>query len=210
MRAPAVLVPFKGSRYKSRLAPILETERRKELAYLLLDDLLRTIQKAGLSRRCYVISSDSKARAFATRRGASFILERRASGVNGAVRMGVRRLKGEDRFLVLPSDLAMLSARDIEGALKAGCDAALVIAPSSSFNGTNLLLFPRRMASELSYDNNSFWNHLAAAARLRLRTAVLTSRGLVFDLDTPSDAREVADSRLNTSAAKLLRKWKLK
>jgi 2-phospho-L-lactate guanylyltransferase len=206
MKAPAVLVPFKGDRYKSRLSPVLGPGQRRKLAYLLLGGVLRNICEAGLRRRCYVISSDPEAGARARRAGVSFLRESKSSGVNEAVKLGMRRLKGREKFMVIPSDLVLLSPSDIKHALGFDRKASLVIAPSSSFNGTNLLLFSRRMRSQLSYDDNSFWNHLAAAARLGLRTVVLTRRGLVFDVDTPEDAEELVNLRINTAAARFLRK----
>ena len=206
MRAPAVLIPFKGAEFKSRLSPVLGKAQRREFAYLLLADLLRTLRKAGLTRQSYVISSDLGARETVDRFGVSFMLEPKARGVNSAVRFGMGRLKGRDRFMVLPSDLAMVSVADLRLALALGRELSLVIAPSSSFNGTNLLLFPRRMERSLSYDNDSFWNHVAAAAGLGLRTAILTRRGLVFDVDTPADARALAESKTSSGAARYLRR----
>jgi 2-phospho-L-lactate guanylyltransferase len=206
LKTPALLVPFKGSGYKSRLTPILLADQRKEFAHLLLRDLLKTVEGAGLERHCYVISSDPEAKRATNSVGASFILETKAKGVDSAVRLGVRKLTGRERFMVIPSDLATLSRADLNYALELGHALPFVIAPSSSFNGTNLLLFPRRMVTSLSYDNNSFWNHLKGAARLGLPTAVLTRRGLLFDLDTPADAEELVNLRTNTAAARFLRK----
>ncbi|MDG6901434.1 MAG: 2-phospho-L-lactate guanylyltransferase [Nitrososphaerota archaeon] len=206
MKAPAVLVPFKGGLYKSRLSPVLDAGQRREFAYLLLDGVLETVRKAVVGRRCYVVSSDPEAQETARRAGVQFLREQSRTGVNGAVRFAVRRLRAGESFVVIPSDLALLSPGDVRKALGFGRIAQLVIAPSSSFNGTNLLLFPRRMATALSYDDDSFWNHLAAGARLGLRTVVLTQKGLVFDVDTPADAEELARSRINTGAARFLRK----
>jgi len=206
MKTPVILVPFKGERHKSRLSSVLGAEKRTKLAYLLLDGVLRSVAKAGLRSRCYVVSADPKAGTRAHRLGVQFVREPSASGVNGAVRLGVERLKGRETFVVIPSDLGLLSSSDIKRAIGFCREASVVIAPSSSFNGTNLLLFPKRMAPLLSYDDNSFWNHLAAAAKLGLRTVVLTQRGLVFDVDTPADAEELVRLRVNTAAARFLRK----
>jgi len=167
---------------------------------------LRSVVKAGLGRRCYVISPDPAAGDRARRLGVRFLRESAASGVNGAVRVGMRHLKGADTFVVIPSDLPLLSPSDITWALGFVPSASVVVVPSSSFSGTNLLLFPRRMGPLLSYDDNSFWNHLAAAARLRLRTAVLTQRNLVCDIDTREDAEDLVRLHINTGAARFLRK----
>jgi 2-phospho-L-lactate/phosphoenolpyruvate guanylyltransferase len=203
---PALLIPFKAARSKSRLSPVLGPDARRELAYFLLDGVLRTVCSAGLGRLCYVVSSDAEARDRAKLAGVSFLGEPRDSGVNGAVRYGIGRLKTRDAFMVIPSDLALLRPADIDLALRLWVNDSLVIAPSSLFNGTNLLIFPRRMSPFLSYDDDSFWNHIAAGARLGLRTVVLTQRRLVFDVDTPTDAKELMHLRINTEAAKFLRK----
>jgi 2-phospho-L-lactate guanylyltransferase len=204
MMTTAVLVPFKGDRYKSRLAPVLDAEQRKQFAYLLLESVLGAIAEAGLRRDSCVISPDPEAWARASRAGVSYLRERADAGVNAAVRRGMRRLANRDSFMVLPSDLALLTAPDIKHAMRMGRDASLVIAPSSSFNGTNLLMFPRRFGRFLSYDDNSFWNHLDAAAGLGLRTTVVTRKALVFDVDTPQDAAEFADLHANTRAGRFL------
>jgi len=206
MKTPVILIPFKRARFKSRLSPVLDAQPRKKFAFLLLDVVLRTIRDAGLGEMCYVVSSDPQAKVHAKDAGASCLIEGQDSGVNGAIRFGVQSMKGCEAFMVIPSDLALLAASDIHHALKLWRKDTLVIAPSSSFNGTNLLIFPRRMTSQLSYDDDSFWNHLAAGARLGLRTVVLTQKGLVFDVDTPIDARELMRLRSNTAAAKFLRK----
>jgi len=206
MKPPAILVPFKGTQHKSRLGPILGQAERIECAFLLLEDTLSTVRRAGLSRQCYVVSSEERAREVSKRAGARFIREKRSLGVNSAVRLGVRTLRGANQFVVLPSDLAMLTVPDLEVALGLAKEGWTVIAPSSSFNGTNLMIFPKRMTRWLSYDDNSFWNHLASAARTNLRTAVLTSSGLVFDLDTPADAMRLSKSKTRSKAASFLRR----
>jgi len=206
LRAPAVLVPFKGGGYKSRLSPILGPQERREVAYLLLNGVLRAVRNAGMEGRCHVVSSDPGARILARKAGSSFVQESRAAGVNAAVRFAMKRLGDAERVMVIPSDLPMLSPAELLRAEELGRAKSLVIAPSSSFGGTNLLLFSRHRAPALSYDNNSFWNHLAGAARLGLPTAVFTSRGVLFDLDTPADVANLLSLGINTRVARFLRK----
>ncbi|MDV3244395.1 MAG: 2-phospho-L-lactate guanylyltransferase [Nitrososphaerales archaeon] len=205
MNEPAIVIPFKGRGYKSRLSPVLDATRRRRLAYLLLEGVLEAVGRAGLSRRCFVISSDPEVRGLASVFGASFVAESRASGVNSAVRLAVRRAGKFERFVVLPSDLPFLSSSDVTVAVELGEQKELVISPSWSFNGTNLLLFSKRRTPALSYDDNSFWNHLASAARRGLSTAVLTRPGILFDLDSPADVEELLRLRPRTSAARFLR-----
>jgi 2-phospho-L-lactate guanylyltransferase len=206
MKTPAILIPFKGGGYKSRLSPILSSDERRRVAYLLLKGTLRVVRRAGMQARCYVVSSDSAATSAARAEGASFVDEVRSTGVNGAVRLAVIGLPRFERFMVIPSDLPLLQPSDLQRAEELGWSVPLVISPSSSFSGTNLLLFSRRRAPALSFDNNSFWNHLASAASKRLRTAVFTSRGVLLDLDTPADVEELFGLGINTRMVRFLRK----
>ena len=58
-----------------------------------------------------------------------------------------------------------------------------MIAPSAEFNGTNLFAFGQEMIPRLSYDSNSFWNHVAMSAGAGERLAVLTGGGMMEDVD---------------------------
>ncbi len=206
MKGTAIVVPFKGRDHKSRLAPMLDELHRKELAYLLLRGVLRAVERAGLHERCFVVSSDPAAGIVALDVGASFVREPKDAGVNSAVSVGLKQARAFERFLVIPSDLPHISPDDLSYALKIGEAKEFVIAPSWSFNGTNLLLFREASAPRLSFDRNSFWNHLAGAARRGLPTAVLCRQGIMFDLDSPDDVKEMLRLGLNAEATSFIRR----
>jgi 2-phospho-L-lactate guanylyltransferase (CobY/MobA/RfbA family) len=65
--------------------------------------------------------------------------------------------------------------------------AQVVISPSRTFDGTNMLLLPTDEAFPLHYDDDSFRKHVATANELRLQVAVYYSRGVGFDVDRPGD-----------------------
>jgi len=206
LKEPELVIPFKGQALKSRLSPVLGARERREVAYLLLEETLRAVKEAGMARRCHVVSSDSKARLLVERFGALFIPESEPTGVNDAVRLAMRTLKGKSRFLVIPSDLPLLSPEDLREAEELGRAKSVVIGPSASFDGTNLLLFSRDRVPPLAYDDNSFWNHLGGAAKMGLTTAVLARRGVLHDLDTASDTEELTRLGVNTRVTRFLRK----
>jgi 2-phospho-L-lactate guanylyltransferase (CobY/MobA/RfbA family) len=108
---------------------------------------------------------------------------------------------------VLPADLPLLQAAEVRHlvALKsAGLD--VVIAPSLAFDGTNALLFSTVKGLPLSYDNNSFWNHMEAGARKGLSIGVSSAKGLMFDVDSPEDLKTLARSGANTPPATFARR----
>jgi len=199
-------VPFKAGKPKSRLASILNREERRLLARILLKSVLDATAGAGLADRTFVVSGDEEALEEAERCGASGILERREAGVNSAVRLAMQTLSGTASFFVLPSDLPLLSSGDLSGAVSLGSVFSVVISPSSSFNGTNLLLFRRRGSPRLSFDDDSFWNHLEASAAKGLSLAVYAPPSILFDLDSPPDAAKLLQLGINTRAGRFLKR----
>lgn len=202
-----VLIPVKSSGIKSRLSGILSEAERKEFARLLLLDVLGAFRQAGLLRFCHVVSADEGTLALVAHAGAHPIHEQGDSGVNSAVNLGIRTTGRPESVLVVPSDLPLLGASDVEHLLalrSAGLD--VVIAPSLAFDGTNALAFSGALGFPLSYDNDSFWNHTAAVARRGLSLGVCSNRGVMFDVDSPDDFRMLAKARVNRPSAVFARR----
>jgi 2-phospho-L-lactate guanylyltransferase len=203
----SVIVPVKGGDQKSRLAGVLSRSEREELTRLMLSHVLSVVTEAGLATdSCCVTSSGSMA-SEAARLGFRVVSEERDRGVDSAVATAVDSLPGSDSFMVLPCDLPLLQPGELAGAAsvqEAGAD--VVIAPSAKFDGTNLLLFKRDPRIALSYDRDSFWNHLSSAAGKGLRVAVLASDGLTMDLDSKEDVERMVAARINTAPVEFLRK----
>ncbi len=190
----AVLIPFKAQRRKSRLSRLLGEEERKRLAELMLIDVLEAAKGAGVLRRSYVISSDEEALSLSRKAGASTIREARDSGVNEALAAGMSELGTGLDFAVLPSDLPQLTPVELASALELKKAFGCVMAPSRAFDGTNLLVFSGRTPLRLSYDSDSFWNHLRTAAEMGAKLAVCTKRGVLNDVDTDDDLTTLARS----------------
>jgi 2-phospho-L-lactate/phosphoenolpyruvate guanylyltransferase len=198
----AVLIPVKSSGPKSRLSEVLSLKERQELGALLLGGVLKALRQAGLLGVSHVISSDKSVLEYATGHGARAIPEPRDAGVNSAVIRGIKGAGFPDSVLVLPSDLPFIRGAEIRHLLtlkSLGFDAVLV--PSSAFDGTNALLFAPSSGLTLSYDDNSFWNHLKAGARKGLSVGVSSGRRLMFDVDSAEDLRALARSRADTPLA---------
>ena len=206
MKNVCTIVPFKGEGHKSRLSHVMGAGQRLEFSLLMLDGVLKAIARAGLKPRCLVVSSNESAIRRSRLAGCRVVKERSAEGVNEAVRKGVASSK-EDTFLVVPSDLPWLTGRDLKEALGLRVSGAdMVISPSRAFDGTNLLLFSRDNRIALSYDSNSFWNHLASAASRGLKVAVYTGQGVVHDVDSVEDLDDLVRTRANTPSARFARK----
>ncbi|HYC27021.1 MAG TPA: hypothetical protein VEB67_03265, partial [Nitrososphaerales archaeon] len=134
------------------------------------------------------------------------VVEPSDSGVNNAVRFGMEALGGGG-FLVLPSDLPYLAASDIHSLLASRDGGAdVVISPSAAFDGTNAYLFSSKDEVPLSYDDDSFWNHVEGVGAAGLKLSVSTRRGLVNDVDSVDDLRLLAKSNRRTESAKIARR----
>jgi 2-phospho-L-lactate guanylyltransferase len=171
----------------------------------MLLDVLDAIGKAGMLRRCFVISSSRSTRRLARGAGARAVEEASDSGVNSAIEAGMTDVDTED-LMVVPSDLPLLKAAEIKKALHLrSAGAEVVIAPSMDFDGTNLLLITKSKPLALSFDRDSFWNHLEAAARKRYKVAVYSARGVRFDIDTVPHVRGLAKEKSPGRAVALAR-----
>ncbi len=206
MKSPAIVVPFKSKNSKSRLSSVLEPSARRRFAKIMLSEVLAVVREARLISRCYVVSSDATALSVAKLSGASPVLERSDKGVNAAIARTMNLLKDEDRFLVIPSDLPLLKPKELRHALSLGSQFRCVLSPSRSFDGTNLFLFSRKDDIALSYDSNSFWNHVDEAAKKGASLAVYSGKGVVFDVDRADDLWELARARINTPSTRFAKK----
>lgn len=197
---------MKSSGGKSRLAPILSLAMRRELGSLLLAGVLRELREAGFLAQTHVVTSDPEVLRLAARWGAGTVREARDEGVNAAVEAGVKALGHPSKILVLPSDLPLLRASEVKHMIRLSELLQVVIVPSTSFNGTNALVFRPDAGPALSYDRDSFWNHLRDGGRKRLSVGVCSAPGLTFDLDSPEDFRLLALSRTGGPAVEFARR----
>lgn len=200
------IVPVKRfENSKSRLASLLGLQERKTLSELMLDDTLSTLAASGCFAQVLVVTGDSRAKEIAASRGAKVIFQQSDAGVNSAVALAdeYSTKAGAQATVVVPQDLPLMSAGDMADvcALASG-NRCIAICPSARFDGTNILLRKPPSAIATHYDNNSYENHMRAAKEAGLQTKTIESKNLMFDLDTPDDAKELANMPENAIAAK--------
>jgi len=197
----------KSAGKKSRLGQVLDESEREEFARLLLADVLGELKKAGLLASSRVVSPDGMVLEMAGRAGAHPVREEAAGGFDRAVARGVRGVRRGQDVLIIPADLPLLKAPELVHLLEARSDGLdAVIAPSRAFDGTNAMLFSLSAQIPLSYDDDSFRNHLSGAARRGLSVRVCTEPGLTFDVDSPSDFEALARSGSKRASAEFARK----
>lgn len=190
---------------KSRLAPLLGVQERVQLAGLMLQDTLAALSASGCFAEILVVTGDMRAKEIAGNRGARVIFQESDTGVNSAVALADAYSKkaGAHATVVVPQDLPLMSADDMrEVCTLAAGGPCVAVCPSLRFDGTNILLRKPPLAIATHYDNDSYENHLHAAKAAGIVTKVIKSKGLMFDLDTPEDARDLAGIADGAAGAK--------
>ena len=191
------VVPVKPLRRgKSRLAAVLSVQERTQLNRYLFKHTLEVLKQVPEIERTLVVSRDSAALALAREFDAHTLQEQSGSQLNSALQRAtiLLRTSAVSTILVLPADLPLLSAEDVQALLDAlPGPPGLVLAPSANGMGTNGLVVSPPGAVAFAYGANSFSQHVALARAAGVPVAVVERPGLARDLDWPQDLALVAD-----------------
>ncbi|MFN2543841.1 MAG: 2-phospho-L-lactate guanylyltransferase [Actinomycetota bacterium] len=188
-----IAVPVKPlSRAKTRLAKVLSPMERAALTLAMLEDVLdAAVAQPGWET--WVVSPDEAALEIAVRRGVRPVQE-----AKGPLSAAVRQVEldaveqGADALAVLLADLPLLTAAGLEAGLTTL--GSVVLAPSASDGGTNLLLRRPPRVIGARFGRDSFDKHVEGAAARGLPTSVVREPELTTDLDMPRDLRVVLDA----------------
>jgi len=183
-----LVLPMKSLREgKSRLAPVLDLQQRRQLLeYLLLRTLARAADFPGL-QRTLLISGCSETRALAAALGTQVLEETTGAGLNGALRQAQRELRRQSvsRMLVIPCDLPLVEANDLLSLAEAGSAQCVAIAPDETRHGTNGLCFETSLDFVFSFGPDSYMHHVEQTNQLGLQHLSIENPRLAFDLDLP-------------------------
>ena len=188
-----VAVPVKSlDRTKTRLASVLSTHERGQLALAMLTDVLDASRpQSGWD--VWVISGQDEVLQLASQSGARPVREA-GTTLGQAVRQVEVQARDENctELAVILADLPLATADDVAEVLRA--PASVVAAPAGSDGGTNALV--RRPPSSIParFGRSSFTKHRAEAYRRGLTFESIESSGLGFDLDRPADLAVVLEA----------------
>jgi len=193
MKATAV-IPFKLQGAKSRLSPLLSPKEREELALVMLEDVLKTVNRNPALMETLLVSSSNLAAKTAKEFGAEVLLEESVDGLNPAVEKAIEQLMAEGRsaMLVIPADIPLLLQGDLQAILSMnGGGPAVVVSPSGRDGGTNGLLLKPPNAIRPLYGAESFQAHVKEALAKGIASRVYRSSTIGLDIDTPEDLGEL-------------------
>ncbi|MCC7118981.1 MAG: 2-phospho-L-lactate guanylyltransferase [Anaerolineales bacterium] len=185
------IVPVKPlKRGKSRLAGTLSEEERTQLNQNLLEKTLGTLTQLKELDKILVVSRDPHALTIARNYGAKTVQEDGQPHLNTALTRAtvVAQIHNTQGVLVIPADLPLLTAQDVQTLLdRSGKPPVVVIAPDRHHSGTNaLLMFP---AGLIDYDfgEGSFQRHCDRAKQAGANLEIVDLPSLALDLDLPED-----------------------
>lgn len=185
------IVPVKPfTRAKSRLAAVLTTSERVELAEKLLRHMITTVQQVQEITGVLVISRDNKALAVAREAGAHTVQESGMPELNNALMRATQVVNAwrGGAVLILPADLPLVAPEDLREMVGLGAqDQVVVIAPDRAKDGTNALLVRPAGLIPYAYGPGSFGRHIALAHEAQARLVVHKSPRLMLDIDVPAD-----------------------
>ena len=192
----SALLPVKGFRNaKQRLSPLLGAADRELLAEAMFRDVLREVTRARGLEATFVVTGNERVAEIATALGAQVIREPVETGETGAVDFARLELKraGCEAVLILPGDLPLVRASDIEQVLAqvpadAGAPFALLV-PSHDRLGTNALLLAPPDVIKLRFGYDSFTYHLSQVSARGLPLRYFENEAIALDIDELQDLR---------------------
>jgi 2-phospho-L-lactate/phosphoenolpyruvate guanylyltransferase len=207
-----ILVPVKNlANAKQRLASLLDQPTRTKLAQAMLFDVLEAISRSQGGLEVGLVTTDPFATKLAGQFNFRLIPDHANLGETDAIAMATRFCEslGIDSTLVIPGDIPLVRASELDQILEAAPTAGSVIVPAADGRGTNAIL--RRPAGlfPLRFGNDSFQPHLTAARAANRPCVVLSLPGIALDIDNPDDLRQLAAAPGQTRSQQLVRQWDL-
>ncbi|MGB8399594.1 2-phospho-L-lactate guanylyltransferase [Bradyrhizobium sp.] len=189
---------------KQRLSPVLSRNERAELARIMLHDVLTCLCATPGLAGIIVVTSDPAVAGLARLFDARVVGDTMETGVNAAVRQGLKGLDLQSAALIVPSDVPFATAADLQAVLGELGQYPMVLAPALSDGGTNALALRRRGLIEPSFGDNSFARHRALARDGGVACGIVRVHGLGHDIDCPSDLLPWSGPRKASLTAALL------
>lgn len=208
-----ILVPVKNlETAKQRLSPLLSPAERFALAEAMLQDVLAALDACRHREQVALVSGDARAHRLARQHGFGIIDDPDDPGETGAIEMATRASieRGAEFTLVLPADIPLITAAEVDEIFAAAPAEGTVLAPSASGRGTNAVLQRPPGLFPLRFGNDSFLPHLAAARATGKPVEVLRLAGIRVDIDEPADLADLLAAPGDARAQRLLDEWRIR
>lgn len=184
-RGACALIAIKErARCKTRLADVLAPTQRMDLVRSMLTAVLAAAGNAQTVHQVIVISPERD-----TVPAEIPVLADTGESLNTALIQAhaVLRELGCQEVVVLPADLPMITAAEIDDLVRAGRAGGFAMATDAAGIGTNALCLVGAPPFRFQFGPESRRLHLQEAQRLGSTPQVLHLPGLEFDVDSPAD-----------------------
>jgi 2-phospho-L-lactate guanylyltransferase len=207
-----ILIPVKNlGNAKQRLASILDQPSRTQLAQAMLLDVLETLYAWKNHPEVALVTSDPYATHLALQFGFEVIVDNANRSETDAIEMAtaVCIQRGVESTLVIPGDIPLIAAHELEAILRVAPEEGSVLAPAADGRGTNAAFRRPAALFPLRFGNDSFKPHRAAAEATGKPCVVLELPGIALDDDNPIELQQLIAMPGDTHAQRLARSWDL-
>ena len=184
----AAIIPLKAvADSKTRMAATLSASDRALLLSRTFGRVAVAVQGTTGITSVLVVAGDDRGARWAADHGFDVLREPAScTGLNEAIRLADAHI-GSVGTVVLPADLPLVAASDLERLLAVHVDGDSVVVAPTADGGTGALL--RRPGAVIGpcFGPNSASRHLSAAATAGVASVSVWIPGLALDLDRPSD-----------------------
>ena len=205
-----ILIPVKNlATAKQRLAAVLDQPARTELAQAMLFDVLETLGTWASRPAVSLVTNDPFALHLAKQFDFEVIPDNANHSETDAIEMAtlVCLSRGIDNTLVIPADIPLITANELEAILHAAPPVGSVLVPAADGRGTNAAYRSPAGLFPLRFGNDSFKPHLAAARATQKPCVVLSLPGIALDVDNPAELKQLATAPGETRTQHLARQW---
>ena len=190
---------------KRRLSTVFTPLERRQLTLAMLEDVLNAV-KTSVVDKIVVIGEDDQVQEMASKFGASFLWAKGASlnpAIEEATSWSVK--DGAKSILVLPADVPLLNAKDLNRILELGMHggSAVVLSPSQNW-GTNALYQNPPQLIPACFGPKSFLSHIQEAYRKGISVRLHFSSGLATDIDSAEDLKKIFETENSTVCKQVL------
>ncbi|MBV9064780.1 MAG: 2-phospho-L-lactate guanylyltransferase [Methylobacteriaceae bacterium] len=203
------VVPVKSfARAKVRLAALLESHEREQLARAMLEDVLAGLSKVEQLSGILVVSAEAEAQEIARAHGARAIDDPFENGPNEAVRLALPFLRDmqADAMIVVPSDVPQIEPDELPPIIARLQTPSVALVAAARDRGTNLLACSPIDLIAPCFGPSSFGKHANATRRAGVEASVFACPSLTRDIDQPQDITHFS-ARHRTKTGALLARW---
>ncbi len=176
---------------KRRLSAVFTPQERKMLTLAMLEDVLAALKESVVDR-VLVVGEDPQVRQITEKHDSAYLSTTKTElnpAIDEAIALCVKQ--GASSILVLPADIPLISAQDINRIIElATKDRAVVLSPSTNW-GTNALYQSPPNLIPACFGPRSFLAHVRKAYGRGISVRLHFSKGLSADIDSAEDLRMI-------------------